>query len=618
MIVKADVEKCLVADTLAEAVKVAKTGTCQISIQLARFEKFYHEVRHQVDNESENFQKLTKLLDTLKKIHLFLSNQKQFDQLAKGAKELVESTETCETTKKACKELLEGIELFQLDYYAHVEAHSCACDKNMKSPCKAGCPAHVNASAYIGLASEGDFDGAVKMVRKDNPFVTACALVCMHPCEDHCRRRGIDSAVNIRGVKKLAIDNCHADVVSTPPRQEPTGKKIAVIGAGPCGLSCAYYLAIMGHDVDVYESRSKMGGMLRYGIPKYRFPRERLDEDVNAILGVGGINVQMNCYVDADKFNEIKASHDATFVAIGAHTGKGLRIENVDAKGVMSAVEILRAVGDDDYPDFEGLNIGVVGGGNVAMDCVRTSVRCNAKNVYCFYRRRVEDMPADKVEIHGAMEEGVQFLALQSPVGLNVDDNGHLTAMRTQPQRLIEVPGGRPKPEPDTEKEELVTPIDILLLAVGQDIVCGPFEDAGMKTQWHAFKANEFLEAEDMPGVWVGGDCQTSPASAIMAIGAGKVAAYNIDNALGYNHTIDPGVKAKESYHQYPQYAPREEIHERPAEERKHDFDYIELDIEPMAGRRECGRCLHCDLCGWDTLYQVPLSEDEKASTSVD
>ena len=618
MIVKADVAKSLEAENLKSAVAVAKEGTCQVSIALARFEKAYHEERKTADLESDNFKNLTTLLDLLKKVHLFQSSTKNVDKIKEIATDLNKHTSSSEVVKSATKEILESLELFDLDYYAHSAAHSCACDKNMKSPCKAECPAHVNASAYIGLASEGDFDGAVKMVRKDNPFVTACALVCEHPCENHCRRQGIDDAVNIRLVKKLSVDNCHADVVSTPKRGPETGKKIAVIGAGPCGLTCAYYLAIMGHNVDVYESRSKMGGMLRYGIPKYRFPRERLDEDINAVLGVGGISVEMNCYVDDNKFKEIKNSHDATFVAIGAHTGKGLRIENADAKGVMSAVEILRAIGDDDYPDFTGKKIGVVGGGNVAMDCCRSSVRCNADDVYVFYRRRQEDMPANSVEIEGAIEEGVKVLSLQAPVGLDVDKEGNLTAMRTQPQRVVPVPGGRPKPEPDTDKEEVVTPIDILLLAVGQDIVCKPFEDAGMKTEWKAFKANEFLEAEDMEGVWVGGDCQTSPASAIMAIGAGKVAAQNIDYSLGFNHKIDPGVEAKESYHRYMEAVPREEVHERPAEERKHDFEYIELDVDPHTGMRECGRCMHCDLCGWDSEFCVPLGEGEVKATVVD
>lgn len=619
MIVKSDVAKCLDAPTLKEAVEVAKLGTCQISIQLSRFEKAYHEERLSLsDPESENFADLTKILDLLKGIHLYQSSMKKVEEMKELARKLKGSTVSSDVVRNACAELLEGLEIFELDYYAHAEAHSCACDKDMKSPCKAECPAHVNASAYIGLASEGRFDDAVKMVRKDNPFVTACALVCEHPCETHCRRHGIDDAVNIRAIKKLSVDNCHADKVSTPKRGADTGKKVAVIGAGPCGLTCAYYLAIMGHNVDVFESRSKMGGMLRYGIPKYRFPRERLDEDINAILGVGGINVEMNVEVDADKFREIKDSHDATFVAIGAHTGKGLRIENAEAKGVMSAVEILRGIGDDDYPDFTGKNVGVVGGGNVAMDCCRSSVRCNAENVYCFYRRRQEDMPARAEEVQGAIEEGVQVLSLQAPVGLEVDDAGNLTAMRTQPQKVVPVEGGRPKPTPDETKEEVVTPIDILLLAVGQDIVCQPFEDAGMKTQWKAFRANEFLEAQDMPGVWVGGDCQTSPASAIMAIGAGKVAAYNINFELcGDEKRINPEVEEKASYPRYLEFAPREEVHEREADERKHDFDYIELDVKPLAGMRECGRCMHCDLCGWGSEFCEPLSEGEKDAVAV-
>ncbi len=619
MIVKSDVIKSLDAQNLREAVEVAKPGTCQISIQLARFEKAYHEERKSIsDPESENFADLTKVLNLLKGVHLYLSSMKKVKEMEDLAKKLTSDDNSSERVKAACAELLEGLKLFELDYYAHAEAHSCACDRDMKSPCKAECPAHVNASAYIGLASEGRFDDAVKMIRKDNPFVTACALVCEHPCESHCRRKGIDDAVNIRGIKKLSVDNCHADKVSTPKRAASTGKKVAVIGAGPCGLTCAYYLAILGHTVDVYESRAKMGGMLRYGIPKYRFPRERLDEDINAILGVGGISVEMNVEVDTAKFNEIKNSHDATFVAIGAHTGKGLRIENADAKGVMSAVEILRAIGDDDYPDFTGKNIGVVGGGNVAMDCCRSSVRCNAENVYCFYRRRQEDMPARAEEVEGAIEEGVQVLSLQAPVGLEVDKDGKLTGMRTQPQKVVPVPGGRPKPQPDEDKDEVITPIDILLLAVGQDIVCQPFEEAGMKTQWKAFRANEFLEAEDMPGVWVGGDCQTSPASAIMAIGAGKVAAYNINFELcGNEQRIDPEVEEKESYHRYLEYAPREEVHERPAEERKNDFDYIELDVKPLSGMRECGRCMHCDLCGWQSEFCEPLKEDQESSVAI-
>ena len=603
MIVKSKIKQCLNAETLVDALEVAPSGMCQISIQIARFEKFLDEARASLDSDSDELKNLVKLRDSIKLAHDFLTNEKQIAKIKDLATSIAKDTTTLDISKKAAEEVLEGLKLFALDYFAHCSAHSCCCDLAMKAPCKAKCPAHVDVPAYVGLAGEGDFAGAVKMVRKDNPFVTACALVCVHPCEENCRRGGVDEPINIRGVKKFAVELSNADKTPTPKRKPSTGKKVAVIGAGPSGLTCAYYLALLGHDVDVYESRHQLGGMLRYGIPKYRFPREKLDEDINAILNVGGISVMTDYLVDGEKFKGIKETHDATFIAIGAHIGKTLRIDNADAKGVSSAVDLLRKIGDGDYPDFSGLKVGIIGGGNVAMDCCRTSVRAGAAKVYCFYRRREEDMTANLEEIEGAKEEGVQMMTLQAPSAVEVDSTGKVCGIRTQPQRLVEVPGSRPKPEPDTDKQELVTPLDILLVAVGQDIVSSLFEEAGMKTEWKQFKANEFLEAEDMEGVWVGGDCHTGPQTAILSIGEGKVAAFNIDDYLGGKNEFDPEVCPKEFYTKSREVSKRENVHERPADERRNDFEHIELPVSADAGRRECGRCLHCDLYGWDSEY---------------
>lgn len=603
MIVKSVVENCLDAQNLQDALNSVEKGVCQISIQLCRYEKFLEEERKVADTESDNYKDLVKLRDMLKSVHDYMTNEKQIDKIKNLAMQLKDSTLTSENMKVAINEILEGLKLFALDYYAHCAAHSCICDVAMKAPCKAKCPAHVDVPAYVGLAGCGDMEGAVKMVRKDNPFVTACALVCVHPCEENCRRGNIDEPVNIRGVKKFAVDIANTDKTPTPKRKPSTGKKVAIIGAGPSGLTCAYYLALLGHDVDVYESRHQLGGMLRYGIPKYRFPRERLDEDINSILGVGGINVTTDYLVDDSNFNEIRNSHDATFIGIGAHVGKNLRIDNANAKGVSSAVDLLRKIGDGDYPDFTGKRVGIIGGGNVAMDCCRTSVRANAEKVYCFYRRREEDMTANLEEIEGAKEEGVVVMTLQAPSAVEVNHAGEVEGLRTQPQRLIEVPGSRPKPEPDTDKDELVTPLDILLVAVGQDIVSAPFEAVGCKTEWKQFKSNEFLEAEDMEGVFVGGDCHTGPQTAILSIGEGKVAAFNIDNYLGGNNDFDPEVMPHEFYPKYREFCKRENVKERPAEERKHDFEHIEYDVDYESGKRECGRCLHCDLYGWNTEF---------------
>lgn len=602
MIIRSFVEPCLQADTLSEALQVAKEGTCKISIQLCRAEALLAKDRGVVDEESESWKDFVSMIELIQGIHDYLSNAKKIDKLRELAQKISDSKDASENAKKAANEVLEGLRIFAIEYFAHASAHSCTCDLKMKAPCKAKCPAHVDVPAYVGLAGEGDFAGAVQMVRKDNPFVTACALVCVHPCEDNCRRGQVDKPINIRGVKKFAVDISHADKTPTPKRKPLSGKKVAVIGGGPSGMSCAYYLALLGHDVDVYDSRDKLGGMLRYGIPKYRFPRERLDEDINAILNVGGISVTTNYLVDETNFNDIKNSHDATFIAIGAHTGKMLRVDNGSAPGVSSAVDLLRKIGDGDYPDFTGKKVGIVGGGNVAMDCCRTSVRAGAKDVYCFYRRRIEDMTANEEEIEGAIEEGVQMMALQAPDAVMVDEDGHVAGLRHQPQRLVDSGGGRPKPEPDTDKDPIITPLDILLVAVGQDIVCKPFEEVGLKTEWNCFKTNDFLECVGMEGVWAGGDCHTGPQTAILSIGEGKVAAFNIDHYLGGDNYFDPEVRPHEFWTGPREAAyEREVVHERPADERKNDFDHIEYDVEPDAGRRECARCMHCDYYGWNS-----------------
>ncbi len=215
-------------------------------------------------------------------------------------------------------------------------------------------------------------------VRKDNPFPTACAFVCEHPCEAGCRRKLIDAAINIRGIKKYAVDQARADRVPTPAPSAATGRRIAVVGGGPSGLTFAYFLALMGHEVDVFEAKKSFGGMMRYGIPSYRFPRERLDEDVAAILSAGAINAHLGVRIDAAAMEKLSKSHDAVYVAIGADEGKKLDIEGADSRGVASAVELLGSIGDGDYPDFTGKRVVVIGGGNVAMDCARTSVRAGA------------------------------------------------------------------------------------------------------------------------------------------------------------------------------------------------------------------------------------------------
>ncbi len=316
---------------------------------------------------------------------------------------------------------------------------------------------------------------------------------------------------------------------------------------------------------------------------------------------MGGIEVRLETKVGTQAMAELQNEFDAVYVAIGAQKGKGLRIDGAKAEGVISAVDLLGRIGDGDYPDFSGKRVAVIGGGNVAMDCVRTAVRAGADEVSCVYRRRVADMTALDAEIESAIAEGVEMITLESPDSIETNEAGQVVALITQPQMISAVKGGRPSVKA-ADKPKRRIEADVILVAVGQGIESQPFEDAGMLAEWGEFKANEFLEAQGengtLAGVFVGGDCQTGPATAIKAIGAGKVAARNIDEYLGYHHTLDCGVDV-------PAPAPndrvpkgRVEISERPARERKHDFAYVEMPMSREEAVQECGRCLRCDHFG--------------------
>lgn len=515
--------------------------------------------------------------------------------------QMVRDTADCAIGYEAANALLEGMDAFAEEYESHVERGCCQAGVGQSVPCETLCPAHVNVPAYIALVAEGDYAGAVQMVRKDNPFPTACALVCEHPCEERCRRTLIDAPLNIRGIKKFAVDQVPADTVPVPQRSVDTARTVAVIGGGPSGLTCAYFCALMGHRVTVFEERDQLGGMLRYGIPAYRFPRERLDEDIRGIMNAGTITARCGEAIGLTEMREIADTYHAVYVAIGAQTGKSLRIEGADAEGVMSAVDMLGRIGDGDYPDFSGKSVVVVGGGNVAMDCARTAVRAGADDVSVVYRRRKEDMTALPIEVESAIAEGVEMIVLEAPVAVEKDAEGRCAALITQPQMIGAVRGGRPAPV-SADKPERRIEADIVLIAVGQNVVSAPFEEFGMATTWGCFNADERLRAEGFDNVFVGGDCQTGPATAIRAIGAGKVAARNIDEFLGYSHKLRCDVEVPVARPNDRTPKGRVEITERPARERKRDFQGVEIEMSREEAVQECGRCLRCDCFGPGTL----------------
>ena len=514
---------------------------------------------------------------------------------------VVRDTADCAIGWHAAEVLLAGLSMFKEEFESHVKQGKCREGVAQTVPCETLCPAHVNVPAYIALAGSGDYAGAIGMVRKDNPFPTACAFVCEHPCEKRCRRTLIDAPINIRGIKKFAVDQLAADQVPTPAPAAPTGKKVAIVGGGPSGLTCAYFCALMGHEVHVLEMRKQLGGMMRYGIPAYRFPRERLDEDIRAIVSAGNVTVHTECRIDAEGMRRLSEEYDAVYVAIGAQGGKTLKLEGADAEGVMSAVDLLTKIGDDEYPDFTGKNVVVVGGGNVAMDCARTSVRAGAASVTVAYRRRLEDMTALRAEIDSAMQEGVEMMTLQAPDHIEVE-NGQAVALYTQPQFIGPVKRGRPAPQ-KADKPLVRVPADVVLIAVGQDIESAPFEEAGMQADRTYFEADDGLKSVgSLDNVFVGGDCQVGPKTVIIAIGAGKVAARNIDDYLGFNHELDCGVEVPPAAANWRQPCGRVNIVERPARERKGDFDAVEVEMSAEEAFQEARRCLRCDHFGCGVL----------------
>ena len=508
----------------------------------------------------------------------------------------------CAIGYEAAKLALKSVDGCIDDFESHIHNGFCSCNSNQPVACVKSCPAGVDIPGYIALVQQGRYADAVRLISRDNPMPTTCAYICEHPCENRCKRTIIDAPVNIRGLKKMAVDN--SGIVPVPECEAPTGKKVAIIGGGPGGLSAAYYLALMGHKVTIFEQRKQLGGMLRYGIPNYRFPRKKLDEEIDSILSTG-IEVKKNISVGKDiSFDDITKEYDATYISIGAHADKKIGIEGEDAKsGITSAVEMLRAIGDGDMPDYTGKKVIVIGGGNVAMDVARSSIRLGASKVSIVYRRRKADMTALEEEVEGAEAEGCDVLELMSPVRIKQDEEGNAIGLIVKPQMISRVSHGRPAPKA-AAKDEVLLESDLIVVAIGQGIETKSFEEHGIKVQRGVISALNTgnitpQDGEMSEGVFAGGDCVTGPATVIKAIAAGKVAAANIDEYLGFNHEITCDVEIPYASNEDKVACGRVEVALRDAAERKNDFEPIEYGFSCEEACQEAGRCLRCDHFGF-------------------
>ena len=520
-------------------------------------------------------------------------SQADLDTILRTAQSIVDSAD-CAIGFEAAQMVLDGYVAFQDDYLAHVTQGSCTA--NFKSvPCVELCPAHVDVPGYISLVGEERYDDAIRLIRKDNPFPSVCGLVCEHPCETHCRRTIVDSPLNIRGIKRFAVD--HAGEVPAPPRAPSSGKTVAIVGGGPSGLTAAYFLSLMGHTVTVFERKPKMGGMLSYGIPSYRLPGSYLDRDIDTILSTG-VSVRVNCEVGTDvTLEELRRDYDSLYLAIGASLHKGLGIPGEDAKGVLSAIEMLDITIRSVKPDFTGKHVVVVGGGNVAMDATRTAVRLGAASVKCVYRRRISDMTALPEEIEGAMAEGCEVLPLKAPVRIETDDDGAVTALVVQPQVIGEVRGGRPAPRKADQPEERIA-CDVVLMAVGQVVDSKSFAQAGVPTDHNNIVTADDGSVPGLEGVFSGGDCVSGPATVILAIEAGKVAAASIDEYLGFHTDISANLDIPPAPFRLKHATGRVDLTEREANWRKNDFELMENCMSEQEMAQECSRCLRCDHYG--------------------
>ena len=502
----------------------------------------------------------------------------------------------CAIGQEAADMVLKGVQGFRDYYEEHILHGRCTASLNQPVPCVSMCPAGVDIPGYIALVKEGRNADAVRLIRKDNPFPAVCAYICEHPCEARCRRNMLDDSINIRGIKRYAVD--HAGYVPPEPCAKSTGKRIAIVGGGPGGLSAAYYLQRMGHQTVVYEKRKSLGGMLRYGIPNYRLPRARLDEEIEVIKAAG---VEIHTGVDIGKdiaMCDLDKEFDAVYLAIGAQTDKKVGIPGEDGENVISAVTMLRKIGDDIMPDFKGKRVLVIGGGNVAMDVARSSKRLGAAYVGIAYRRRQEDMTALPQEVEGALAEGCELLPLQAPTRIELDEEQKVAALWVQPQMISSYRKGRPSPkQADTEEKRI--PCDIVVVAIGQGIESQHFAEEGVPIRHGAIDALDHSGVENMEGIFAGGDCVTGPATVIRAIAAGKVAAANIDEYLGYHHAIECDVIIPAANYADRPKCGRIQLKERQTTIRNADFEPIEYGMSSEEAQQECGRCLRCDHYGF-------------------
>jgi formate dehydrogenase major subunit len=469
-----------------------------------------------------------------------------------------------------------------------------------RPPCVLACPAGTDCQGYVGLIVNGEFDKANELIKDKIPLPGAIGRVCPHPCEDNCRRKLIDEPISIAWLKRFASDyDLSGDNPFIPDIAPDTGKSVAIIGGGPMGLSAAYFLRVKGHAVTIFDAMPKLGGMLRYGIPEYRLPKEVLDEEIYLIEKMG-VTMIPNTKVGVDiSFESIRKDFDAVLIGIGAWVSTGVGCKGEDAEGVIGGIDFLRKVVRNEEIKI-GDRVAIVGGGNTAMDACRTAVRLGAREVYNIYRRTKDEMPADMIEIIEAEEEGVIFKNLVNPLEIIKDEKGHVKQILLQVMELGEPDeSGRRAPKPIEGKTETLD-IDTVILAIGQAVDPQGFEGLDLtRKRGIAYDKDTYMTS--LEGVFAGGDCGNDKIS---------IAVEAIADANKASEIIDAYLNGEKIKYEKPYVVERHDITEKTFEdrerqcrpkmdqleamERKDNFTEIVFGYDADKAVEDSMRCLEC------------------------
>jgi len=553
------------------------------------------------------------MLEILTRITEGKGCDEDIDTLLSIAKTVKECS-LCGLGQTAPNPVISTINYFRDEYEAHIKEKKCpaaVCDTLMISPCQHTCPVGINIPKYVAHIAASEYKEAIETIRERNPFAAVCGRICHHPCEGRCRRGELDDPVAIRTLKRYAAD-WYAEHGSELPEVEPfpqTKKQgVAVVGAGPTGLACAYFLAQVGYPVTVFEALPLGGGMLSVAIPEFRLPRAAIQQDIDYIAK-RGVEIKYNSPVNVNFTVEDlrKDGFDAVFIAAGAQRSQRLGIpgELEDIEGLYYGLRFLRDVRLGRQVRI-GQRVAILGGGNVALDAARTSLRLGADEANIYYRRSRDEMPVTEVEYEETIAEGVQVNFLVTPTRI-VSDNWKVTGLQCTRMELGEPDeSGRRRPIPIIGSEFSVE-ADVVIAAVGQapDLSFLPADSALERTRWETLVVDSNTLATNVPGIFAGGDFVTGPGMVVDAIAAARRAAIAIDKyLLGdvsrvdiYDRKIEViGGAGVQELEETWETQPRLEVRTLPVAERRTSFNEIELGFSEEVAIREAKRCLRCDL----------------------